>query len=199
MKDDIKELEATWDRLAKVFNNWAGIRPRKSWFKTGLTERAGFRRVRILEDGKEAAKFFDLTKDCTERELRYLLKRAEINFEQAHAASRVNTVLNGTVLIGFIVLFNQIFPGLIAETIKRLFQVSFGFDLAVSLAIMLSGLLMIIIILSYSHGGTAQARDLKHLLELSLARREFHGGKRHNKDGMTEPPDVLRESFITDI
>jgi len=121
MGDDLKQLEAIWDKLAKVFNNWAGIRPRKNWLITGLSERAGYKRLRVLEDGKEAAKFFDITKDLNRRELRYLLKRAELNFEQAYSAGRIATVINSTAIIGIVVLFNQIFPGAIA---KYLFEPS---------------------------------------------------------------------------
>jgi len=113
MGDNLKELEATWDKLAKIFNNWAGIRPRKNWVTTGLTERAGHNRLRVLEDGKEAEKFYVLTKDLNDRDLRYLLKRAELNFEQAYSAARLSTVLNGTILIGFLVLFNQMVSGVI--------------------------------------------------------------------------------------
>jgi len=72
-------------------------------------------------------------------------------------------------------------------------------DVVIVLCVVIGVLIMIIVILSYSYGGTAQARDLKHLLELSLARREYYDGKRHHGDTDTEPGDILRESYITDI
>ena len=68
MADDLKDIEAIWDKLSKIFNNWAGIRPRKSWFTTGYSERAGYKRLRILENGREAVKFYDITKDLNMRE-----------------------------------------------------------------------------------------------------------------------------------
>jgi len=200
MNDEIKKLEASWDELAKIFNNWAGIRPRKSWFTAGVSERTGYKRVRVLESGKQAAKFYDITKDLTERELRYILKRAELNLEQAYSAGRITTVLNATVIIGVIVLFNQIFPGEIGKFFKEMiasFDSSDAF-LGVTLLLgLLMGLAIMIIILSYSYGGTAQARDLKHLIELSLARREYYDGKRHNMDNDSE--GILKESYLTDI
>jgi len=153
-----------------------------------------------LESGKQAAKFYDITKDLTERELRYILKCAELNLEQAYSAGRITTVLNATVIIGVIVLFNQIFPGVIGKFFKEMiasFDSSDAF-LGVTLLLgLLMGLAIMIIISSYSYGGTAQARDLKHLIELSLARREYYDGKRHNMDNDSE--GILKESYLTDI
>ena len=200
MGDDIKQLEATWDTLAKIFNNWAGIRPRKHWFTKGISERAGYNRLRMLEDGKQAAKFYDATKDLKTRELRYLLKRAELNFEQAYSAGRITTVLNATVMIGIVVLLNQIFPGELGkffiEVISSVNSSNAIYAIA-SLLCFLIGIVSLITVLSYSYGGTAQARDLKHLLELSLARREYYDGKRHNED--TDKENILRDSHILDI
>ena len=197
MGDDIKQLEATWDTLAKIFNNWAGIRPRKHWFSKGISERTGYKRLRLLEEGPEAVKFYEITKNLKERELRYLLKRAELNFEQAHHASRLNTVLNVTIMMGALVLFNQLFPGIISNYFKELFSSGKPVLIVVMFLSMLPALIIIPLAISYGHGGTAQARDLKHLLELSLARREYYHGKRHNED--TDKENILRDSHILDI
>ena len=204
MGDDLKQLEATWDELAKIFNNWEGIRPRISWLTTGLSERAGYKRLRVLEDGKQAAKFYDITKDLKTRQLRYLLKRAELNFEQAYNAGRISMVINGSAVIGFVVILNQIFPGAIQSFFKFLFlslnNPTSTLDVigsVISLSSFLMGIITLIVVLSYSYGGTAQARDLKHLLELSLARREYYEGKRHHEDSGSE--NILKESFLTDI
>jgi len=59
------------------------------------------------------------------------------------------------------------------------------------------GIFIIIFVLSYSFGGTAQARDLKHLLELSLARREYYDGKRHDENN--DNKNFLKDSYLTDI
>ncbi len=198
MADDLKDIEAIWDKLSKIFNNWAGIRPRKSWFTTGYSERAGYKRLRILENGREAVKFYDITKDLNMRELRYLLKRAELNFEQAYSAGRINNVISGTAVIGMVVLFNQIFPGTIAKHLFEPLMSNLHRPAAIFVILCyLSALLFFIGNLSYSFGGTAQARDLKHLLELSLARRDFHDGKRNSED--TDKENILKDSYLTNI
>jgi len=103
-------------------------------------------------------------------------------------------------MIGIIVLFNQIFPGELAKLfvdIVASFNTSNAIFGIMSLLCFLIGVITMIVVLSYSYGGTAQARDLKHLIELSLARREYHDGKRHYGD--TDKEDILRDSYLTDI
>lgn len=192
-------VEAIWDKLAKEFRNWNGVKPRWSWVRTGLSERAGYKRLRILEGGEQAKVYFSLTKTLSGRELSYLHKRSLANFEQAQAAARSATIMNLTIFIGALVIFNQIFPGMIAKVALTLMQSndSLGVWLAVITTAMF--LIMVIGVLSYSYGGTAQARDLKHLLELSLARRAL---KDDNVSASSDDGGIgsdLRENFITDI
>jgi len=192
-----ENIEKVWDNLAKEFRNWNGVKPRKSWAQTGLSERAGYNRLRILEGGKQAKIYFSLTKDMSRKELNYLHARASANLEQAQGAGRIATILNLTIFIGAIVIFNQIFPGLIAKTALGLFRSDDG--IGVMLAIITTSLffLTVIGVLSYSHGGTSQARDLKHLLELSLARRDLK--KQESQSEAANISTDLRENFISDI
>ena len=196
MPETTQNLEVIWDELAKTFNNWAGVKPNISWVKFGVSERAGAKRLRVLENGKSAKTLYELTKNLTQRDLRYLHKRAEVNFEQAQAAGRVGTILNGTLLVGAVVLLNQIFPGAIAEVLKLTFLSPWGAYKIYMLITSFLAVLMSVTVLSYSYGGAAKARDLKHLLELSLARREFYEGRRGDEG---EDKNILRESLLSEL
>jgi len=193
-----ENIEAIWDQLAKEFRNWNGVKPRASWIKTGLSERAGYNRLRILEGGRQAKLYFSLTKDLAGRELNYLHRRAEVNLEQAVVAARLATILNLTVFIGALVIFNQLFPGLIAKYALGMMQGGDAAAVIISIFTIALFFATVIGVLSYSHGGTAQARDLKHLLELSLARRALRGsdGKEDENAGLDTD---LRENFISDF
>jgi len=194
---DLKKLEETWDALAHQFRNWRGVRPRKSWFVSGLTERAAPTRLRLLEGGPDGKRFFELTKSLDTRDLCYLLVRAEINYEQAQAAARISIILNVTVIIGFIVLINQVFPGRIGSLFVELTLSEILFWLNM-LIIILS---VMIAVSSYVYGGAAMARDLKNLLELALARRDFKS-TRNATDETGRSASVagdFRQTFISDI
>ncbi|WP_026942449.1 hypothetical protein [Hellea balneolensis] len=198
MAEQDYNIEDIWDQLAKEFRNWNGVKPRRQWFKTGLSERSGYNRLRILEGGKQAKRYFSLTKNLSRKDLSYLYRRAEVNYEQAVAAARVATILNLTILVGALMLFNQIFPGLIAKYATAFFQTGNGYDLLFGLFIALLFFGVITGVLSYSHGGTTQARDLKHLLDLSLARRDLGERKLTAEDSADVGAD-LRENYISDI
>ena len=193
-----QDVEKIWNKLAKVFRNWNGMKPRWAWFKTGLSERASCNRVRILEGGEQAKTYFSLTKSLSAQQLNYLQVRAQVNLEQAQAAARWATILNLTIFMGVLLIFNQLFPGLIAQKVSELLQSGDIGLIALVVATVIWILLTIIIVLSYSQGGTSQARDLKHLLELSLARRALRASQSNSEDAADIRSD-LRENFITDI
>lgn len=175
--------EQIWDQLTPIFSNWRGVRPRKHWLNTGLSERVGAKRVRLLEGGESGRKYFDLTKNCSVEDLEYLYVRARVNFEQVTSAARLAIISNVTSVIGAFVLVNQIFPGKIAEQLETLAS-SEPTQIAITIAISMSLVFCIsLIIILFVVGGVGQARDLKHLLELGLARRKVET-EGNDKDGI---------------
>lgn len=192
-----KTVEHTWDSLADQFHNFRGVSPRWSWLKNGLSERADRRRVKLLEAGREGRGFQSIVKKCTLHEIQYLLRRSEVNLEQAQAAARVIVVTNVTIFIGFFVLVNQFFPGFL----KDILESAERNELFSYIGLFIGLICLTTLIVSYAHGGVAQARDLKHLLQLEIAKRNFNMGQIAS-NGSYEDTTIesdLRNNFLSDI
>lgn len=60
---------------------------------------------------------------------------------------------------------------------------------------------MTTLIVSYAHGGVAQARDLKHLLQLEIAKRNFKMEEIPSTASSDESSleSGLRDNFLSDI
>ena len=166
-KRDIRPSLAAeaWAPLAAIFTNWSGVRPRGSWFRNGMSERVGSQRMARLLRSREAVRFDAAVAGLGRGDLKRLHDMARINLEQAQAASRVTIFLNVTVVLGALVLLNQLAPGMISELWREgddalRTTIVTGFVILATVWITVS---------AYSWGGVAAARDLKHLLEVRLA------------------------------
>lgn len=191
-------IETVWDKLTRVFSNKSALRLRRAWFQSGVAERTAAKRLRLLEGGREGKAYFKITQDLSPRDLRYLYARAVVNVELAQNAARVNIVLNVTAIIGFVVLTNQMFPGLFQDYFRDALAETNPIDKALSLLIPLLIAVVSLSILIYSQAGVAAARDLKHLIQLSLARRDYDVAEDEN-NVPSNSVDDLRENFISDI
>lgn len=191
-------IETVWDKLARVFSNKSALRLRKAWFQTGVAERTAAKRLRLLEGGREGKTYFKITQELSLRDLRYLYARAVVNVELAQNAARVNIVLNVSTVIGFVVLLNQMFPGLFQDYYRYAVAETNPIDQALSLLLPLLIAVVSLSVLIYSQAGVAAARDLKHLLQLSLARRDYDVAEDEN-NVLSSSVDDLRENFISDI
>ncbi len=193
MRDKNQSIEQIWDELASVFSNWRGVRPRRHWFTTGFSERLGPARMRRLEGGEDGRRFFQMIENCSVNELEYLHRRAVINFEQVSAAARLAIIMNITSVIAMFVLINQLFPGSIGGMIASAFT---GNDAAFAGGL-IAFIFVSLFILTYCLGGINMARDLKHLLELALARRKISPTDKSYEDALdvTAPlSDTLLDS-----
>ena len=164
---DIRPSQAAdrWAPLADIFTNRSAVRPRQSWFKTGVSERLGQDRLERLLRSREAVRFDAAVAGLSDKELLTLLGMARVNLEQAQAAARVTIFLNVTIFIAAFVLVNQLAPGWIS-------QVWASADPGLRVVIAVGALAIVgvsITVSAYSWGGVAAARDLKHLLEIRLA------------------------------
>lgn len=193
-----QDIEAIWNKLASIYSNKRGLRPQRSWFNTGMSARTTANRLRLLEGGPAAKLFFEHTKNCDRAALQYLRVRAKVNQEQAATAARINTVMNVTILIGFVVLTNQLFPGLIQRHFSQLLAEQSVPNVIIGVILPVFIVCLAGFIAGYSYAGVTQARDLVHMLELSLARRGLEPADDGGGDGATVE-DGLRRNFLSDV
>lgn len=198
-KKSESSVDIIWDQLAKRFNNLSGMKPNKSWFKTGMSERTGYKRVRILETGAQAQLFASLTDGLRLPELSYLRCRAIVNLEQAQAAARSATIFNATLIIGIVVVFNQIFPGAIGQMIQGVINTGSMFEMISGVLIFVCALIIATSVTGYSHAGVVQARDLKHLLDLTLAHKGNTVKMTSNQIENNSITTDLRKNFLSDV
>jgi|GEM_PF-3383947 len=188
-----------WDRLSKIFTNLSSVRVRSNWFTTGMSSRIGPQRVQALLKDKRTHALDAIIKRNSADDIARLISIARVNHEQAQAAFRITILLNVTIIIGGLLLSNQIVPGWIVNIVN-------GEDRG-----MRAGLLTFLIsipfvagsIATYSWGGVASARDLLHLLELRLSGMEdgrldtYAVGARQLTDG--DMVSDLRSVQLSDI
>jgi len=188
------DIEVIWQKLLKAFSNWKAVKPKKSWLKTGLSERLGYRRMENLERSLSAKTFSELTQNLSDDELKYLHNLSRINLEQVTPAARISLIINVTSIIAFFVLVNQMLPGYIAEIMQDLTRQGPNTPLAYGiLAGFITFIPIGIFITMYCFGGVAGARDLKNLIELKLARRNLDIDESGATDTIFENVSVQEE------
>lgn len=199
MSENIKAIETIWDQLTARFSNLNGLKPSTSWFKSGMSERVGHKRVRLLEGRSQARFVSNKLRDLSLDDINYLSTRSIVNLEQAQSAARTTTVLNTTIVIGAIVIFNQIFPGMISDVIKETLSNDNLLDVVLNILISICSIALMIGVTAFSHAGAAQARDLKHLLDLELGRRHAFVKSTPAHGSETGIVDDLKDNFISDV
>lgn len=170
-----------WPEIAKAFPNRAFMRISPSWF-SGLAPRVTSSRLERLQSTPPALKLRELTAGLDAARMRQLLAYSEVNLDQAVAALRLTLIVNISVPVGFLVLFNQFLPGRIQDFIGTMPSMA----VLVPLALMLS---VLVGILWFAYAGVDAARDLNHLLRLRLA--ETGGRGEEDEGGM--------ESVVTEL
>ncbi|QYJ01131.1 hypothetical protein KUV46_01755 [Thalassovita mediterranea] len=152
-----------WREAMRLFSNFRGMRPRRSWM-SGLSVGTGPKRLERLTGSKGAAQLMPKLERLSDRELVIFRTYARINLEQAEAAMRLSLIANITIPVGFLVILNQFFPGTVLELVE--YAGPEAMLVGVGLA---AGLLLILI--WYSYAGVFQARDISHLAAIAAAKR----------------------------
>lgn len=152
-----------WREAMRLFSNFRGMRPRRSWM-SGLSVGTGPKRLERLTASKGAAQLMPKLERLSDRELSIFRTFARINLEQAEAAMRLSLIANITIPVGFLVILNQFFPGTVLELVE--YAGPEAMLVGVGLA---AGLLLILI--WYSYAGVFQARDISHLAAIAAAKR----------------------------
>lgn len=153
--------ETLWPEIAKAFSNRAFMRVSPSWL-SGLADRAGASRLERLQATRPAKTLKRLIAGLDRQQLQRLLVHSEINQEQAASALRLTLIANISIPVGFLVLFNQFIPGSIQGFIATLPALTV-------VGLLVTVLSLLVGVLWFSYAGVAAARDLNHLLRLSLA------------------------------
>ncbi|MEQ9504998.1 MAG: hypothetical protein RLO80_01920 [Hyphomonas sp.] len=184
MSDPAKPAaETLWPEIAKVFSNRAFMRVSPSWL-SGLGSRAGASRLDRLQATGPAKKLKTLINGLDKPQLQRLLVYSEVNHDQALSALRLTLVANISIPVGMLVLFNQFLPGNIQAFVATMPTGTILLPVVIALAIVVS-------ILWFAYAGVDAARDLNHLLRLSLAEAARPAGEDN------EAPDTLE--MITDL
>lgn len=157
------------------------MRVSPSWL-SGLGSRAGASRLDRLQATSPAKKLKTLIDGLDRTQLQRLLVYSEVNHDQALSALRLTLVANISIPVGMLVLFNQFLPGSIQTFVAT--QPTILLPVMIALAIVVS-------ILWFAYAGVDAARDLNHLLRLSLAQAAGPAGEDD------EAPDTLE--MITDL
>lgn len=172
-----------WPEIAKAFSNRAFMRASPSWL-SGLADRAGASRLERMQATRPAKTLKRLIAGLDRTQLQRLLVQSEINQEQAASALRLTLVANISFPVGFLVLFNQFQPGSIQTFIESMPALAIILPLATALFLLVG-------VLWFAYAGVDAARDLNHLLRLSLAETPRTTGEDD------ETPDALK--LITDL
>ncbi|RIJ25817.1 hypothetical protein D1224_01470 [Henriciella barbarensis] len=162
-----------WRDTMRVFSNFRGMRPRKSWL-SGLSVGTGPKRLERLTNSKGAAQLMPKLEALSDRELSVFRTFGRINLEQAEAAMRLSLIANITIPVGFLVILNQLFPG----PVQNVFEYSGPEAMLGGIGLVAVILLMLI---WYSYAGVFQARDISHLAAIAAAKRG--AGLSDEKDG----------------
>ena len=152
-----------WREAMRLFSNFRGMRPRRSWM-SGLSVGTGPKRLERLTSSKAAAQLMPKLETLSDRELVIFRTYARINLEQAEAAMRLSLIANITIPVGFLVILNQFFPG----TVQELFDYT-------GVEAMLGGIaaaaVVLLMLIWYSYAGVFQARDISHLAAIAAGKR----------------------------
>ena len=155
--------DAVWAEVSALFSNVRGMRPRKSWF-TGLSVGAGRHRLERLTASKAARTIMPRIEALSDSGFALFQTYVRVNFEQAQAAMRLTLIANITIPVGFLVIANQFFPGLVQDFID------FTSLDATLIALGTAGAALCLAIW-YCYAGVFQARDLSHLTAIAAAKR----------------------------
>ncbi len=154
---------SVWAEATSLFSNVRGMRPRRSWF-TGLSVGAGRHRLERLTRSKAAGKLMPRILALPDAEFAVFRTYVQVNFEQAQSAMRLTLIANITIPVGFLVIANQFFPGLVQDFID------FTSLDATLIALGTAGAALCLAIW-YCYAGVFQARDLAHLTAIAAAKR----------------------------
>lgn len=167
-------VDEAWELATGLFANIKAMRPRLGWL-TGVSMDTGADRIQRLLRQPRAAALRNILEKLDEDSLRRFLQRTEINLERAAAAMRLNLVVNISVPVGVVVLFNQLFPALVASFVD-----DYGIGAFINFVICL--LLLVMLSIWYSYCCVTQARDLAHLTRLYCGRRFDRADAQHDFD-----------------
>lgn len=152
-----------WDEATRLFSNLRGMRPRSSWL-TGLSVGAGQGRLKRLTESRPAQTLMPKLIALPDSGFSLFRSYAQVNLEQSQAAVRLSLIANITIPVGFLVLANQFFPGIVRQLVEYV-----GAD-AMLLGLASAGSLLFLAIW-YCYSGVFQARNLEHLTVIAAAKR----------------------------
>lgn len=182
--------DGLWNEATELFSNFKAMRPRSSWL-TGLSVSAGRGRLERLKTSKPAKALLPKLDALPDDEFSVFRSYAQVNLEQAESAVRLSLVANITIPLGFLVVANQFFPGIVRSLVDYT-----GAD-AMLLGLVSAGTLLFIAIW-YCYAGVFQARAIDHLTTIAAARRGLDangGGLRSRRKSADEdaPTDSVEQ------
>ncbi len=177
MKEDgviSKTAAEDWQHIAELFKASSAMRPSQAWFN-GVSTRLDFKRVEKMQSTKRAKALKAYLGGLSNQRIKTLRTYAAINQEQTLAAFRVTLLGNVSVPILLLTFANQITDGGITAIFKRLHENDPMFFYAL-LGGTMGAVAAIALIAIYALANLNQARDVRHLLDLTAAERGIYFG-----------------------
>lgn len=173
-----------WQSLHDIFAKARGNKV-MGW-SSGMSPRLHRNRLSRLLGSARARSISDFLKLRSDNRVKALRTYAAINMEQASSALRLTVIINVSIPIIFLTIFNQVFPGALNELFtgpdkfirESLWFVAFIFALSFS---------ALIIILAYGTARLSEARDIRHLIDLAAAERGIYFGLEDMDDMQSDP------------
>jgi hypothetical protein len=170
--DDTSAAE-DWEQVQALFPAQNSITS-KSW-TFGFSGRLPRTRIDRLMQTQAAAKLALMLDQRSNMRIKALRTFAAVNLEQATAAFRISIIANVSVPILLLTVINLLFPGSLGRIFLSTFEVSQQF-LMIQLGVMFLTLSWLLAVLIYAVACLNQARDIRHLIDLTAAERGIYFG-----------------------